>query len=536
MKRSFLHTAGAFFARRRPVLACILTAAALLGGAAAIGAAAQFADALSAAGVTLEGEPAGGLTETEVRTAAERMAAARTAGRTIPLRLGSETLTLDLAGAGLSCDTEAAVRAVMACGHAGTPFERLRARRQAAAGAYDVPLRYVWDAEALRRTAADAAASVNRGFRPASFTVTEDAVALDAGQSGLRVDADGLAEALAARLAAGDFSELAWSVTVEPVTLPTVEELAAAADREPADAAFDLSDPLRRTVTEERSGRKLDRAQAAQVLAAARDGGVYTIRCFRLEPSVTRKLLEGKLYRDTLASSATQLNPANTDRTNNVRIAAGKLDGTLVGAGETFSFNETVGPRTYGAGYRDAVVFRDGEKVDDVGGGVCQVSTTLYMAALRAGMETVERSNHAFAVSYAPLGEDAAVYRDSVDLKFRNVTDWPLRIGSTLDGGTLTVTLTGTDEHPERTRTTETEILSVTEPGDKEEADESLAPGERRQLSAGQKGYTTRTWRVTLENGQEIGRTLENRSVYQKEDRRWAVGLPAAAGRPDWLA
>ena len=513
MKIGFRKALASFFTRRRGIALAALPAAAILTAGAALLAAAP---PRCMPGVTLEGVDVGGMDIEEARGVVRRLASDLPA---LTVRLGDTVCELGPADTGLSCDEEGTLADLRALG----PSDRR--------------LRLTWDEAKVEAWAENAAQKARRAYRPASWTVSEARLTLYTGQSGQYADAAALARAVTDRLAAGDRSALDFPVTRQPVRLPTVEELAAAADREPADAVRDTADPFRAVLSDEQPGRKLDRDAAAQVLAAAQEGRSYTIRCFRLEPSVTRRLLEDPLYRDTLSTGSTTLNTANRDRTNNVRLACEALDGTLVGAGETFSFNAAVGPRTYGAGYRDATVFREGEKVDDVGGGVCQVSSTLYMAALRAGMETVERQNHRFAVGYAPLGEDAAVYWDSVDFRFRNPTDWPLRIDSRLEGDTVTVTLTGTNEHPERRTEPVTEILSVTEPADTEEPDGSLAPGQRRQRKAGQRGYTTVTYRVVYENDREISRTVENRSAYQKEDRLWAVGIQteAAGTVPGWL-
>jgi vancomycin resistance protein YoaR len=110
------------------------------------------------------------------------------------------------------------------------------------------------------------------------------------------------------------------------------------------------------------------------------------------------------------------------NRRGNIALVAQKLTGAVVKPGETFSFNHTVGARTVKAGYREAPIIVDGEKKKGIGGGVCQVSTTLYNAALEAGFEIVERHEHTKDVAYVPDGKDAAVSYGSWDLRFRNTT------------------------------------------------------------------------------------------------------------------
>lgn len=159
----------------------------------------------------------------------------------------------------------------------------------------------------------------------------------------------------------------------------------------------------------------------------------------------------------------------NCDRAHNVELAAKELDGAVVWPGEIFSFNERVGPRIPERGYRKAPVYVGTRLEDDYGGGVCQVSSTLYAALLRAGLEVVERHNHGMPVDYLRMGEDATVVYGLLDLKMRNVLDAPVIVKARAEGGTLTVTLFGR-RHPVREIVVETYVekeLGGDEPGGK---------------------------------------------------------------------
>jgi len=133
-----------------------------------------------------------------------------------------------------------------------------------------------------------------------------------------------------------------------------------------------------------------------------------------------------------ISSFSTPIKDKNENRVHNIKIAAEELDGTVIEPGEVFSFNETVGKRTKEKGYREATIFVDGEKSKGVGGGVCQVSTTLYNAALEADMEIIERHRHSREVSYVEESRDAAVVYNSKDLRFKNTRDFPVEIKVTV--------------------------------------------------------------------------------------------------------
>ena len=135
----------------------------------------------------------------------------------------------------------------------------------------------------------------------------------------------------------------------------------------------------------------------------------YTIPVKRTPAEVTADRLAEVLFSDTLASTSTSLNAGNRDRTNNVRLACEHINGTILNPGDEFSYNGVVGERTAARGFKAAGAYANGKVVDEVGGGVCQPSSTLYMAVLRADLEVTERHNHSFTVAYTPLGEDATV-------------------------------------------------------------------------------------------------------------------------------
>ncbi|MBR2742756.1 MAG: VanW family protein [Clostridia bacterium] len=144
-----------------------------------------------------------------------------------------------------------------------------------------------------------------------------------------------------------------------------------------------------------------------------------------------------------LISVVTPLNDKRAGRIANIRIACETLQGKVLLPGEEFSFNESVGRRTMERGFKKAVIFRDNEKENEVGGGICQVSSALYKAAKDAGLTVTERHGHQLPVDYVPKGDDATVYYGELDLKFVNSADCPIRMDFHLGEDELTVTLTG---------------------------------------------------------------------------------------------
>ena len=143
---------------------------------------------------------------------------------------------------------------------------------------------------------------------------------------------------------------------------------------------------------------------------------------------------------EEIASYSTKLGGSTENRLTNIRITCGKLNGTAVNNGDTFSFCDKTGPSTAEEGYKEATVFLDGKKVQALGGGNCQISSTLYNAVLAVSdLAVVERHEHGRDVSYVPDGKDAAVAYGSIDFKFRNNTGNNLKLYFSTDDSTLSV-------------------------------------------------------------------------------------------------
>lgn len=226
----------------------------------------------------------------------------------------------------------------------------------------------------------------------------------------------------------------------------------------------------------ERKGIRLDvdatlAALLANGVGALHDGGKAILVVREERPVVTADDL-GAVSR-LLGSYSTGYGSSSSNRRHNIALAARHIDGTLLAPGEVFSYNDIVGPRTTRLGWRDAPTYQDGQVVPGPGGGVCQTSTTLYNAALLSGLEIVRRSHHSMPVHYVPLGRDATVAYDYLDLRFRNNTDGPVYVAARANNGRLTMALYGSESQGEQ----KIRIVS----------------GRRRSLSGGRLMVTT--WR-----------------------------------------
>lgn len=154
-----------------------------------------------------------------------------------------------------------------------------------------------------------------------------------------------------------------------------------------------------------------------------------------LYPRVTTNMIGTEAFPDLLSEFSTKYAASNKNRTTNLMLAASKINGTVLMPGETFSYNKVVGARTIQAGYKEAPIYVSGRVEDGIGGGICQITTTLYNAVVYANLDIVERSNHQFVPSYAGASRDATVVYGAIDFKFKNNRDYPIKITCSVANG-----------------------------------------------------------------------------------------------------
>jgi vancomycin resistance protein YoaR len=217
---------------------------------------------------------------------------------------------------------------------------------------------------------------------------------------------------------------------------------------------------------------------------------------------------------EVVSTFGTKFNAGDRSRSHNLKIAAQKLDGVVLMPGEKFSFNEFVGERTPANGFNKAGVYRQGRHEIDWGGGVCQVSTTLFNAVVLANLKVTKRNNHTFAVPYVPLGRDAAVSYGSYDLEFVNTLETPVAIDSKYETGRLTFSVLGIKDPGLEVKL----VPVVTESWSHDTVymdDPNLAPGQEVVVEKGGKGYRAVTTKVVLRDGEEVSRETLCRSYYK---------------------
>ncbi len=216
-----------------------------------------------------------------------------------------------------------------------------------------------------------------------------------------------------------------------------------------------------------------------------------------------------------ISSFSTRYDASNTNRSTNLRIAAEKINGTVLLPGEVFSYNKTVGKRTVEEGYKDAKIYADGGVVDGLAGGICQISSTLYNAVLLANLEIVERRNHSFTTSYVVAGRDATVVWGAIDFQFKNSRSYPIKIEASVKNGVAEFKMHGMQEEQEYEINIIPKTTASIPYATAQVVDPSLAPGQQVVSQAGHLGYKVTTYIVKKLNGVEVSREILSNDTYQ---------------------
>lgn len=290
-------------------------------------------------------------------------------------------------------------------------------------------------------------------------------------------------------------------IVKEPSEL-NIEEVSNFVNREPKDAYIDKSTTPYKFVSEV-VGYKMDTQKLEQVmLDNKKEGTTFEFELEIIEPKVKLADITYKLYKDKLAGYTTYFDPSQSGRAKNLSIALQYLNGKVIMPGETFSFNRTVGDITTAQGYVPAATFKGGTVVNEIGGGICQTTSTLYNTALMANMEIVERHQHGLPVGYVPPSRDATVYSPVLDFKFKNTRKYPVKIVTSFSwGGTMNISIYGTREETEYDIVLSNKYISTIGYTTKYIYDETMPEGEQQIITKGVNGYVSEAYLTKYLNG-----------------------------------
>lgn len=313
-----------------------------------------------------------------------------------------------------------------------------------------------------------------------------------------------------------------------------IAELARVVNRPPADARVHVVNGEVQIVPE-KVGRMVDVEASAKAVAAAATNPTQSqveLVVHTAQPAIKADDLRG--FDTVLAEYSTPFDAAKEKRTHNLRLGIAKVNETVLLPGQSFSLNEALGPRLASRGWQEAPTFVNGEVVNTPGGGVCQIATTLYNAALLAGLKITERHAHSMPVAYVPRGRDATVAWGGPDLRFVNNLSHPILILGWTAGNRLYVRIIGSKEDKVEVELVRSGVETIPA-GHKEVPDPSLPPGKKVVERRGHAGARATLIRVIKRDGEEVKREVLHTDYYAPQPKVVRVGPalpPAVTSRP----
>ena len=393
-------------------------------------------------------------------------------------------------------------------------------------GKKDINLEMSINEEATKKVIQDIGANLPGIVIESSYYIEGENLIITKGKEGIQIDTEGLLTKIKENLdspnISNDYIEIPVTQKVpEPID---IDKIHSEIYKEVQDAYY-TKDPFE--IHPEVEGVDFN-VEEAKAMIQAEDKEEYTIKLTITKPKVTVNDIGTEAFPDKLGTFTTRYDARDKDRTTNLIIACQKLNNQVVLAGDTFSYNKTLGERTIAAGYKNAKVYENGQVVDGIGGGICQISSTLYNAVVDANLSIVERINHQFVTSYVAAGKDATVVYGMTDFKFKNTRKYPIKIIATAQNGIATISIYGNKEEVEYDVTLEVKQLSTIPTTTKYVEDSSLPVGTEKVKQAGANGVKTETYLVKSLNGKVVSREVISRDTYNAMQRIVLKGTKGA--------
>lgn len=468
-------------------------------------------------GVTIKGVEVSGLTKEEAIAKLETVYSEKI-NNNIMLQYEELESELNPTLMEVNYDIEKAVNEAYSLGRDGNIFTNnynilgtLIAKRD-----YDVNM--TMNEETTKQTINDIGSNLPGIMIESSYSVEDDELIITRGKEGVVISTDTLLSEVKEMLNDIHETENIIEIPVETKTPQEidVDKIHSEVYQEPQDAYY-TKDPF--TVYPEVEGIDFDVEKAKEMIAAeVKDE--YVIDLIITKPEVTIEDIGTEAFPNRLSTFSTRYDASDKDRTTNLVLACKKLNGKVIMPGETFSYNAALGPRTYAAGYRNGKIYENGQVVDGLGGGICQISSTLYNAALMSDMEIVERRNHQFVTSYVDKGRDATVVYGLTDFRFKNTRTYPVRLVASAKGGVATVSVYGIKEADrEYTYSFRTDVISTIPYTTKYVEDSSLSAGKEVVTQKGTNGLVCKTYMTKMLNGKIVSTKLLSTDTYSAMQR-----------------
>ena len=367
-------------------------------------------------------------------------------------------------------------------------------------------------------------AEIPDAIKEYSYDIKEDELIITNGKSGQKIIKEELRKAIISNIKEqfnGNITIISIPTKIEEPKKINIEKIYNEIYKEAQDA-YIVEAPFELHKEENGIDFAITMGQAKEILKENK--GTYIIPLKISEPKIRIEDLGDKLFKQTLAKYTTIYDAGVINRAHNIALAAKTINGTILMPGETFSYNGVLGNTNKEKGYKLGTAYVGGKVVESYGGGICQVSSTLYNSVLYANLEIVERYNHSYVVNYVPAGRDATVAYGGKDFKFKNTRNYPIKIVASAKNGVVSISIMGIKEETEYEVVLTSTVLSTTPRLVKYENNSSLEEGTQKVIQKGYDGKKSIAYKILKLNGKTISKTVLSKDTYKPMTKIVQVG------------
>lgn len=353
----------------------------------------------------------------------------------IKVKHGDFETTISLSQMDIAFDTKAASNSAFQVGRQGNIFENNLYVLSTMFGNINIEPRVTLNKELLTKNLEDLSTQLPDAVVQSSYYIEDNELIITAGKEGNVVDVDATIEVIKNSISTFSCKETPIEIAVktEQPDKINIEQIHNEIYKEPVDAYY-TKEPF--SVYPSENGMDFNVSlEEAKAMISSEQKEEYSIPLKVIYPNVTTNMIGTEAFPDMLSTFSTNYAASNRNRTTNLILAANKINGTVLMPGETFSYNKVVGARTISAGYKEAPIYVEGRVEDGLGGGICQITSTLYNAVVYANLEVTQRTNHQFVPSYVTASRDATVVYGAIDFQFKNNREYPIKLVCSVSGG-----------------------------------------------------------------------------------------------------
>ena len=475
-------------------------------------------------GITIDGIDVSGLNKTQAMKLLEERVAPRQT-EIVNLKYGEYEKELPMEQLEVTANIEKAVDEAISKGRSENIFLNNFAVIASKFNKQDVSLEVGYNEEELKNILTEIGAEIPGRVQDYTYSIEENELIITRGKDGIELDVDKMENDISEGIK--DISKAfnkELNITVKEVKAGEIdiEKIYNEVHTEPQDA-YIIEDPFQIVVDKDGVDFAITIDEAKAILAETKDEYSIPLKITKAQNTVAS--LGSKAFPDLLGTFTTRYDAGNVGRTTNLAIACKKLNNQVIQPGEVFSYNKALGKRSVENGYKEAAVYVNGGVENGLGGGICQISSTLYNTVLFANLGIVERHQHSFTTSYVDPGRDATVVYGALDFKFKNTRKYPVKLEAYIKSGVATVSIYGLKEDVEyNVKVVSTVTETIPCPVEKTE-DATMAAGVEQVISKGTNGCRSIAYKYVYDkSGNLVSKTQLSADYYGTIAKKVKVG------------